>query len=327
MSTRVDSLPGAFIWRRLHSLMGLWLVLFLLEHLVTNSQAALLLGESGKGFVRMVNGLHNLPYLQAIEIILLGIPIVIHMFWGVRYLFTAKYIHAHSDGTRPTLNYWKNRSYNWQRATSWILLILLTMHIVKFRFLEYPGSVNVGSTPVYYVSVSMDSGLYTVAQRLGVTLYDQDAIDALQQKPIKGLSAAAGSVRSQESTIYNPQDAEILQTLQAYEEKQHLAEALAQVKLEPNEVVAASGDFGTATLLAVRDTFKSPFWVAIYTIFVLSACFHAFNGLWTSMLTWGWVVKVSSQRAGYKFAVGLMILITFLGLMAVWGTYFLNLKT
>lgn len=36
-------LPSAFIWRRAHSLTGLWLVLFLIEHLLTNSQAALFL--------------------------------------------------------------------------------------------------------------------------------------------------------------------------------------------------------------------------------------------------------------------------------------------
>ena len=60
MST--STLPSAFIWRRVHSLMGLWLVLFLMEHLLTNSQAALLLGDNGKMFVQMVNGLHNLPF-------------------------------------------------------------------------------------------------------------------------------------------------------------------------------------------------------------------------------------------------------------------------
>jgi len=76
----------------------------------------------------------------------------------------------------------------------------------------------------------------------------------------------------------------------------------------------------------VRDTFKSPFWVAIYTLFVLSACFHAFNGLWTSMITWGWVIKSAAQTSARRMAYALMFVITFLGLAAVWGTYFINLK-
>src|SRR5271170_4851053 len=99
MSANVTSLPSAFVWRRLHSLMGLWLVLFLMEHLLTNSQAALLLGENGKMFVQMVNSLHNLPYLQVIEIFLLGVPFLIHMVWGVQRLFTAKANSSRTDGS------------------------------------------------------------------------------------------------------------------------------------------------------------------------------------------------------------------------------------
>jgi hypothetical protein len=70
------TLPRAFVWRRVHSLMGLWLALFLTEHLLTNSQAALLLGDNGGGFVRTVNWIHDLPYLQVIEVFLIGTPIL-----------------------------------------------------------------------------------------------------------------------------------------------------------------------------------------------------------------------------------------------------------
>ena len=85
-STR--QLPKAFIWRRLHSLTGLWLVIFLIEHLLTNSQAALWIGDDGSGFVRGVNLIKSLPYLRAIEIFLLGMPIVLHLIWGIIYLRT-----------------------------------------------------------------------------------------------------------------------------------------------------------------------------------------------------------------------------------------------
>ena len=85
-------IPNAFIWRRAHSLTGLWLVLFLIEHLFINSQAALWIGDEGAGFVRAVNALRDLPYLHVIEIFLLGVPFVIHGVWGVQYLMTAKLI-------------------------------------------------------------------------------------------------------------------------------------------------------------------------------------------------------------------------------------------
>lgn len=330
MASKLDTLPQAFIWRRLHSLTGLWLVLFLLEHLITNSQAALLIGESGQGFVRMVNAIHNLPYLTVIEITLLGVPIFIHLCWGIKYAITSAPNSMNRGGAKTHMKYSRNRAYTWQRITSWILVVLLVMHIVKFRFLEYPHSVNVGTTQAkYLVKVTIDPGLYTVAQRLGVELVDvksQEEMKKESQTGGKALERAAVDIRDKESNRYNSQDAMILQTAQNYQEKANLTKAILDMPLKKGQVVAVSPTFGTASLLSVRDTFKSWAWVGVYTIFVLSACFHAFNGLWTSMLTWGWVIKSTAQTAARNVAFALMILIALLGLAAVWGTYFLNLK-
>src|SRR5580692_1285716 len=117
-TTSVPKVPMAFIWRRLHSLAGLWFVLFLIEHLLTNSQAALWLGDNGKGFVHMVNALHNLPYLQVIEMFLLGFPILLHMVLGVKYLFTSKSNIVKGDGSTPYLPRARNYAYTFQRMTS-----------------------------------------------------------------------------------------------------------------------------------------------------------------------------------------------------------------
>lgn len=333
MTAKIDKLPRYFVWRRLHSLTGLWLVIFLFEHLITNSQAALLLGDSGKGFIRMVNLIHDLPYLTVIEVGLLGIPILIHGFWGVRYALTSRFNSRKTDGSKPHLKYARNKSFTWQRITSWILVVLLTLHIVKFRFTDYPHSVNTGArNPAYLVQVSMDPGLYTVAQRLGVTLYDQKALDGLKMQLEENLNqqallGAARDLRSQDNERYSSQEATILETAQTYEEKRRFIEKIISFHLQKGEVVASSPSFGTASLLNVRNTFKSPLWVGVYTLFVLSAVFHAFNGLWTSMLTWGWVIKATAQTRARKIAITLMLAIGFLGLAAVWGTYFLNLKS
>ena len=169
-------IPRTFIWRRLHSLMGLWFVLFLVEHLLTNSQAALWLGDNGRGFVDMVNAIHNLPYLEVIELTLLGVPILLHMVLGVKYLFTAKSNSGSSDGSVPHMPLRRNRAYSWQRITSWILLICVIGHVVKFRFLNYPETLTLGKDTYYAVKVTLDDGLYTVADRLNVTLYNNEAI-------------------------------------------------------------------------------------------------------------------------------------------------------
>ena len=333
------AIPRAFVWRRLHSLMGLWIVLFLMEHLLTNSQAALWIGEDGKGFVKMVNALHNLPYLQAIELTLLGVPLLIHMFWGLKYLFTAKSNSSKSDGSKPHLPLSRNRAYSWQRITSWILLIGIIGHVAKFRFIDYPEQVHLLDKTVYLTKVSPDTGIYTLADRLHVQLYDEQAISR-EEKALLGRSSektlveAARKMQEQSydfsqgpiTQSYDSQRAIILTSSQKYESDLHWVTALKKMDPGAGEVVAVSSDFGTASLLNVRETFKSPIYVGLYTIFVLAACFHGFNGMWTFLITWGLVLKMSAQRTWVGITTALMLLVIFLGLASIWGTYWINLK-
>ncbi len=330
MST-ATSLPSAFVWRRLHSLMGLWLVLFLIEHLLVNSQAALLLGDSGKGFVEMVNGIHNLPYLQVIEITLLGVPILIHSLWGIKYLLTGKFNSSKTDGSAPSLNYGRNHAYTWQRITSWILLVLLTFHIVKFRFVDYPDSVSMGTKNSYFAPVSVDNGLYTVAERIGAKIYSVDEIEKMRldveaRAEESQLLEVAEGLKETAVDHYDEQKKIVLDSAQSLEEQLRFSRALAHKGLKSDEVMAVADNFATISLLLVRDTFKYPVYIAIYTVFVLATCFHAFNGFWTFLITWGWILKMSSQRTMVKVSWGIMLIIAFLGLIAVWGTYWLNLK-
>lgn len=322
-------LPKAFIWRRLHSLMGLWLVLFLVEHLLVNSQAALLLGDNARGFVDGVNTIHNLPYLPLIEIFLLGVPIAIHGILGVKYLFTAKFNSGGSDGTKPAMKYGRNRAFTWQRLSSWVLLVGIILHVAKFRFIDYPDSVNQGENSYYFIPVTVDKGLYTVAARLGVKLYSSDEITA-ERKEFEDRHEEQALVEAsktfEDSKAYDHQQQVILISAQAYEQKLKWLQVLEKQKIDDSQVVAVAKDFGTASVLAVRDTFKDPLYVGLYTIFVLAACFHGFNGLWTFCITWGVVLRVAAQQRILRWAWALMILITFLGLAAIWGTYWLNLK-
>jgi succinate dehydrogenase / fumarate reductase cytochrome b subunit len=163
----------------------------------------------------------------------------------------------------------RNRAYTWQRITSWILLVGVILHVTKFRFLDYPEKVTAGKETHYVIGVSMDAGLPSLAERLGVTLHDHQ---------------------------------------------------------NAGQVLASARDFGTASLLAVRNTFKNPVYIGLYTIFVLAAVFHACNGFWTFLLTWGWVLKMAAQRAWVAVSAVLMAILLFLGLAAIWGTYWINLR-
>lgn len=280
MSDHDKAIPSSFFWRRLHSILGLWLVGFLMIHLLTNSQAALFLGEDGAGFIKSVSDIHNLPYLIFIEFFLLAIPFFIHIVWGIKYLQTAKYNSKNTDGTIPSLpEYPRNHAYTWQRVTAWVLIFLILGHVIQMRFLEVPQLVKRENQKLYLLPIQEDSGIKTVAKRLNVDLIKPNENNLLWNKEIP-----SGSV------------------------------------------ITVSKDFGTAELLLVRETFKSPLMIILYTILVLASCFHAFNGVWTFLITWGVTLSTRSQNISLKLSYALMGLIAFLGLASIWGTYWLNLK-
>lgn len=270
------SVSSAFIWRRVHSLMGFWLIIYLFEHLLVNSQAALWIGDDGHGFVRFVNSLESLPYLPVIEALLIGLPFAVHMTWGVQRLFQSKINCMKTDGASPSLPYGRNRAYTWQRWTSWILLFGVLAHVIQMRFIERPEEMHIAGKTVWTVQVRFDPGLASLSKRLGVEIH-----------PLYG---------ENETFVVN------------------------------DSVTAVTPDMGTAFLLVVRDAFKSPLQSVLYSIFVLAAAFHAFNGFWTSLITWGALLSYRSQKAMIPAsAVGIGVL-SFLGLAAIWGSYWINLR-
>jgi succinate dehydrogenase / fumarate reductase cytochrome b subunit len=91
-------------------------------------------------------------------------------------------------------------------------------------------------------------------------------------------------------------------------------------------VAAIAPDMGTATLLVVRDAFKSPLQSFLYSIFVLAAAFHAFNGFWTFLITWGVLLSYRSQRAMIPASIVGIGVLSFLGLASIWGSYWINLR-
>lgn len=297
MKSSTDTAPREYVWRRIHSIMGLMIVLFLIEHLLTNSQSALLIGENGAGFIRAVNFIKNLPYLPIVELFLIGVPIVIHGALGIKYALTGKMNSFPSKGNKPSLTkFSRNHAYSWQRITSWILLVGIILHVGYMRFYRYPESTRVGDKEFYFTRIEVDAGLNSIARKLGVVIYTPQEVE--NNRMPSGLNI---------------------------EEKSSWIKAIQKKKLTQSEVLAVSPDFGTATLLMVRDAFKSPIKAVLYTIFVLAACFHAFNGLWTFCITWGWVIRARSQARLVNVCTAIMIIVAFLGLASIWGTYWINL--
>jgi succinate dehydrogenase / fumarate reductase cytochrome b subunit len=316
------TVPSAFIWRRVHSLTGLWLVLYLIEHLLVNSQAALWLGADGTGFVHMVDLFKSIPYLQVIETVLIGIPLLIHGIWGVKRALSAK-VNA--------LPYERNKSFNWQRITAWILLVGITFHVIQMRFMDNPKTVKINGDVQSLVKVTFDEGLYSLAPRLGVSLYSSQQIEEMKRQekgtsrfilPIQELPFLEG----RKPVSYETGEGEVIARMQQTEEERNFVKKLGSFKLKQHQVVAAGKQPGSVILLSVRDTFKSPFMALFYTLFVLAAAFHAFNGFWTFLITWGVILSYPSQRSMAKVSWVGIFLLSFFGLAAIWGSYWMNLR-
>lgn len=309
------AVPQAFIWKRLHSLAGLGLVLYLMEHLFVNSQAALFIGEDGIGFIKAVNGIQDLPYLRVLELGVLGLPFFIHIWWGIKYLQTSKINSFGDTGRTPYLpNYGRNRAYTWQRITSWFLIVAILAHVVHMRFVEYPVKTQEGIDRFYMVKVDADSGIYTLSERLGVKLYGP--------KEIQNLKSKLPSFEERPSEL----TPEWRINEQKIREQHEFVKGLESRPIKEGQLIAVAKNFGTAELFMLRETFKMPIMIALYTLFVIAACFHAFNGLWTFMISWGITLTQRSQKLMLKFSTFLMFLVAFLGLVTVYGTYWINLR-
>lgn len=267
-STKTISISSAFIWRRVHSLMGFWLVIYITQHLLINSQATFWIGSDGIGFIRCVNLLESLPYLQVIESLLIGFPLLVHTIWGIRRALQAKTNSGPSNHTKPHLPYGRNRAFTWQRLSSWILVVGILGHVIQMRFLNFPHEIHSGNETVYQVTVTPDPGLYSLAKRLDVSLQ----------------------------------------------------------KLSDTQIIAYAPTPGAAMLLTLRDTFKSPLMMVLYSIFVLAAAFHAGNGLWTFCITWGFILSYRSQKSMIPVSILFTALLAFLGLAAIWGSFLINLR-
>jgi succinate dehydrogenase / fumarate reductase cytochrome b subunit len=270
-SSDTNKISSTFIWRRVHSLMGLWLVVYLTMHLLVNSQAALWLGENGSGFVRMVNTLESLPYLRVVETLLIAIPLLIHLVWGVKRALSAKTNVIGSSGKKPELKYSRNVAYTLQRWTSWVLLFGILGHVAQMRFIEQPRKLETQGKEQSMVKISNDPELAELSKRVGVTLFYPTESNGLK----------------------------------------------------PSEVYAVADTPGTAMLMMVRDTFKSPLMCVLYSIFILAAVFHAMNGFWTFLISWGTILSYRSQKAMIPVSLIGMVILAFFGFAAIWGSYWL----
>lgn len=118
-----------FLLRRLHSLVGAMAVgLFLVEHIFTNA----FIMNGAEAYNSQIAFLQKLPFLHAIEIVFIAMPLAFHAIYGIFITFTAR-LHP------LRYNYGANWRYVFQRITGVIALVFIILHVYNMRFVQYPS--------------------------------------------------------------------------------------------------------------------------------------------------------------------------------------------
>jgi len=269
---KLRKLELSFLFRRIQSLAGLLFVFFLVEHLLTNFSAVI---KNGSFFVKIVNYFHLFPFLKTVEISMIGIPIFMHIIFGIKYITSTENTIKKKDGIKPFLNYKRNKAYLFQRATAFLLIFFIIFHVIQMRFINYPKSININAQKYFFVKISADRVSLNLLNKLEAKTY------------------------SKKDFIH---DNNLLNSL--------------GFDLKKGQLIAQSDKMGKAFLLVVKNQLKNPIWAIFYLTFVLIAIFHAINGFWTFLITWGVIISNKAQRTALRVCFSFMLIAIFIALAA-----------
>ncbi len=117
---------NAFLLRRLHSLSGIIpLGAFLIEHFASN--AAVLSRHPAHAYGAQVKFLNSLPFVLALEIAFIYIPLLFHGLYGL-------WIASESTPNARRMPLLGNWAYVWQRISGVIVLAFILWHTWTARF-------------------------------------------------------------------------------------------------------------------------------------------------------------------------------------------------
>lgn len=164
-----------FFYRRLHSLLGVLPIgLFVVQHLIVNHFAVY--GE--ESFNKAANFMADLPFVLALEIFVIYLPILFHAILGVYIVFVTR-------NNPKSYNFFRNWMFLLQRVTGIITLIFIAWHVWETRVqvgmgteeLNYSLMENILMNPVmfwfYIVGVistvfHLANGLWSFAVTWGI---------------------------------------------------------------------------------------------------------------------------------------------------------------
>lgn len=146
---------GPFFWRKLHSLSGVLPIgVFLCVHLFINSLAL----KGAITFNQGVSLLHSVPYLWALELLIIFIPLIFHALYGIWIVYLTR-------NNVFNYSYFRNWLFYLQRVTALITLVFLVWHVFVFRLAN-----GIFGNEINYTSVSqvLSNPVVTVLYVIGL---------------------------------------------------------------------------------------------------------------------------------------------------------------
>ena len=193
-----------FYLRRLHSLLGIIPIgAFLIVHLMVNHQAT----QGAEAFNKAAGFMESLPFLLAVELILIYIPILYHGLYGIHIAFTAKENIGH-------YSLFRNWMFALQRLTGIIAFVFIFVHLWQTRLQKLFFGKEIS--------------------------YDM-----------------------------------------------------------------------------MHQTLQNPVWVIVYVICVIAVIFHFSNGIWSFLVTWGFLQSKKSQRIFTWVSLIIFLILSYIGVTAI----------
>ena len=122
-----------YFYRRLHSLLGVVPIgIFVVQHLIVNH--FVVYGE--ESFNKAAGFMGSLPFVLALEIIVIYLPILFHAILGVYIVFTAR-------NNPKNYGFFRNWMFLLQRITGIITLIFIAWHVWQTRVQVALGNAEV----------------------------------------------------------------------------------------------------------------------------------------------------------------------------------------
>jgi len=146
----------SFLWRRLHSLLGIVPIgAFLLEHLISNFEAL----KGPVAYAEQVKFLNSLPLVRVLEWTFIFIPILYHGIYGV-------YIWLRGRSNVVYYPFAGNWLYVAQRWTGLIAFAYIVQHVLRQRFLgaDLPDNPGMAFAKVQHeLANPVMLGVYAIA--------------------------------------------------------------------------------------------------------------------------------------------------------------------